>query len=175
MGSLPSLGSTGVYAYTTLISIFICAPGILLFERDVLAAAQQAAAAQGAGAFYGSLLSVGLLYHLYNQVRAVWDRDTHIGKGVYRGGWAVGCEPVLQVWMAKKWGVCCWIALWSPPPNCSINYSASATLGVAVGQVLPRRMPCGLGQALECVGCGNSNNRVQKYGGTREFEKCGPL
>ncbi|GAB4817014.1 hypothetical protein N2152v2_004060 [Parachlorella kessleri] len=67
MGNLPSLGSTGVYAYTTLISIFICAPGILLFERDVFAAAQQAAAAQGAGTFYGSLLGVGLLYHLYNQ------------------------------------------------------------------------------------------------------------
>jgi hypothetical protein len=69
MGSIRNLGSTGIYAYTSLISIFICAPGIFFFERDVLAAAQQAAAKYGAAYFYGSMLSVGMLYHLYNQVR----------------------------------------------------------------------------------------------------------
>lgn len=63
-----TLGSTGVYAYTTLISCFICAPGILVFEGSRLAAGiDNAIAILGPQGFYARLLAVGLLYHLYNQ------------------------------------------------------------------------------------------------------------
>jgi hypothetical protein len=40
MNNIKNLGSTGIYAYTTLISVFICAPGIFVFERDVIPAAK---------------------------------------------------------------------------------------------------------------------------------------
>mgnify|MGYP001810892322 CR=1 FL=1 len=33
MTTIKNLGSTGIYAYTTLISVFICAPGIFIFEK----------------------------------------------------------------------------------------------------------------------------------------------
>ena len=62
-----SLGSTGIYAWTTLISAFICAPGIFFFEPGVFAAIKEQVAAKGAVAFFGPLLNVGILYHLYNQ------------------------------------------------------------------------------------------------------------
>ena len=67
MSTIKNLGSTGIYAYTTLISVFICAPGVLLFERGVWEAIKQQVAEKGATQFYGALLSVGLFYHLYNQ------------------------------------------------------------------------------------------------------------
>lgn len=70
MNNIEDLGSTGLYAYTSLISLFILAPGVLLFESDVWEAMQAAAAAEGAVEFFWSLLSVGLLYHLFNQVSA---------------------------------------------------------------------------------------------------------
>jgi hypothetical protein len=122
MNTIKNLGSTGIYAYTTLISgeeqwdeggfylhryadvsgrmqfpdstlllssyqhqhapapsppplaVFICVPGIFFFEPGVWAAMKAQVAAQGASQFYGSLVSVGLLYHLYNQVGGVgWD------------------------------------------------------------------------------------------------------
>lgn len=67
MNTIKNLGSTGIYAYTTLISVFICAPGIFIYEKGVWAAIKQQVAEKGATQFYGALLSVGLLYHLYNQ------------------------------------------------------------------------------------------------------------
>lgn len=67
MNTIKNLGSTGIYAYTTLISVFICAPGVYFFEPGVWAAIKQQVAEKGATQFYGALLSVGLLYHLYNQ------------------------------------------------------------------------------------------------------------
>lgn len=67
MTTISNLGSTGIYAYTTLISVFICVPGIFFFEPGVWAAIREQVAIRGAANFYGSLLSVGLLYHLYNQ------------------------------------------------------------------------------------------------------------
>lgn len=33
MNTIKNLGSTGIYAYTTLISVFICAPGIFIYEK----------------------------------------------------------------------------------------------------------------------------------------------
>ncbi len=66
-----SLDSTAVYAYTTLISVIICVPWALLAEGGSLAAGIDAAVAKvGAQRFYLDLVAVGLLYHLYNQVRA---------------------------------------------------------------------------------------------------------
>lgn len=38
MNTIKDLGSTGIYAYTTLISVFICAPGIFIYERGVVEA-----------------------------------------------------------------------------------------------------------------------------------------
>lgn len=67
MTTISNLGSTGIYAYTTLISVFICVPGIFFFEPGVWAAIREQVAQRGAANFYGALLSVGLLYHLYNQ------------------------------------------------------------------------------------------------------------
>eukprot|EP00877_Chromochloris_zofingiensis_P001947 jgi/Chrzof1/11753/Cz06g08130.t1_TPT len=63
-----TLGSTAVYAYTTLISALICIPFALFFEGGALKAGAQAAIAKvGANRFYLDLAMVGLLYHLYNQ------------------------------------------------------------------------------------------------------------
>jgi len=67
MNSIKDLGSTAIYAWTTLISCFICIPGILLFEPAVFGAIQEQVSAKGLVAFATPLLSVGLLYHLYNQ------------------------------------------------------------------------------------------------------------
>jgi len=68
MTSIKDLDSTAIYAYTTLISMIICVPLALVFEGPKLAAGASAAILQvGAMKFYGSLLTVGLLYHLYNQ------------------------------------------------------------------------------------------------------------
>jgi hypothetical protein len=65
------LGSTGVYAYTTLISLFVCVPLTIIVEGPQLMAGYEAAvAALGMQQFLTSLASVGLLYHLYNQVSA---------------------------------------------------------------------------------------------------------
>lgn len=67
MTNIKSLGSTGIYAWTTLISCFICLPGVFIFEPTVWAAIQDQIAAKGVVQFGGALLSVGILYHLYNQ------------------------------------------------------------------------------------------------------------
>jgi Tpt phosphate/phosphoenolpyruvate translocator len=67
MKNIKGLGSTGIYAWTTLISVFLCVPGIFIFEKGVWAAMQDQIAAKGAIAFATPLLSVGILYHLYNQ------------------------------------------------------------------------------------------------------------
>lgn len=67
MKNIKGLGSTGIYAWTTLISCFICVPGVFLMEPGVWAAISDQVAAKGAAAFFGPLLSVGILYHLYNQ------------------------------------------------------------------------------------------------------------
>ena len=56
MNTIKDLGSTGIYAYTTLISVFICAPGVLLCEPGVWAAIKQQVAEKGATQFYGALL-----------------------------------------------------------------------------------------------------------------------
>jgi len=62
-----NIGSTAIYAWTTLISCFICIPGVLIFEPQVFPAIQQQIAEKGLVTFATPLLSVGLLYHLYNQ------------------------------------------------------------------------------------------------------------
>jgi hypothetical protein len=41
MTNIKNLGSTGIYAYTTLISVFICAPCVLIFEPTVFSAAKE--------------------------------------------------------------------------------------------------------------------------------------
>ncbi len=65
-----TLNSTAVYAWTTLISCLICVPWALWAEGPTLAAGAEAAIAKvGAQRFYLDLVGVGLLYHLYNQVR----------------------------------------------------------------------------------------------------------
>ena len=68
MGDIKDLSSTAIYAWTTLISVLICVPGALIFEGPKLQAGIDAAL-QKEPNFYWALLSVGLLYHLYNQVR----------------------------------------------------------------------------------------------------------
>lgn len=68
MTSIKNLDSTAIYAWTTFISLIICLPGALIFEGPTLMAGIDAAVAKvGAQTFYTSLVSVGLLYHLYNQ------------------------------------------------------------------------------------------------------------
>lgn len=68
MGSIKNLGSTAIYAYTTLISVFICAPGVVFFEGARLQVGiQNAIDILGAQTFWLQLVGVGLLYHLYNQ------------------------------------------------------------------------------------------------------------
>ena len=67
------MGSTALYAYTTLISVIICVPLALMAEGSTLVAgAEKAIAAVGATRFWGDLFAVGLLYHLYNQVGPKW-------------------------------------------------------------------------------------------------------
>ena len=68
MGDIKDLSSTAIYAWTTLISVLICVPGALIFEGPRLQAGIDVAL-QKEPRFYLALLSVGLLYHLYNQVR----------------------------------------------------------------------------------------------------------
>ena len=67
MNNIKNLGSTGIYAWTTLISCLICAPGVFIFEPAVWGAIRDQIAAKGLVAFATPLLSVGILYHLYNQ------------------------------------------------------------------------------------------------------------
>lgn len=69
MTDIKDLSSTAIYAWTTLVSVLICVPGALIFEGPKLQAGIDAALKKEPK-FYFSLLSVGLLYHLYNQVRA---------------------------------------------------------------------------------------------------------
>ena len=61
------LGSTAIYAWTTLISCFICIPGVFICEPAVFEAIKVQIAEKGAMQFAMPLVSVGLLYHLYNQ------------------------------------------------------------------------------------------------------------
>ena len=77
MGDIKGLSSTGIYAWTTLISCFICVPGALIFEGPKLKAGIDVALQKNPN-FYWMLLSVGLLYHLYNQVRHSPDTRTAI-------------------------------------------------------------------------------------------------
>jgi Triose-phosphate Transporter family len=67
MKDIKNLDSTANYAWTTLISVLICVPGALIFEGKALRAGIDAALIKEPN-FYWSLVSVGLLYHLYNQV-----------------------------------------------------------------------------------------------------------
>ncbi|KAK9813816.1 hypothetical protein WJX73_010843 [Symbiochloris irregularis] len=66
MGTLKNLDSTAIYAYTTLVSTIICVPAALIVEGPTLRAGVDKALAKRPD-FYMALLSVGLLYHLYNQ------------------------------------------------------------------------------------------------------------
>ena len=70
MANITNLSSTGVYAYTTLISAFVCTALMFVFEPIGLIQASLAAAiaAQGQQKVIIDLLGVGVLYHLYNQV-----------------------------------------------------------------------------------------------------------
>lgn len=71
MGTLKNLDSTAIYAYTTLVSTIICVPAALIVEGPTLRAGVDKALAKRPD-FYMALLSVGLLYHLYNQVTVLW-------------------------------------------------------------------------------------------------------
>lgn len=63
-----NFSSTNNYAYTSLISMFICAPLALIFEGgNLVAGAKSAMAAMGVANFWFQLFLVGILYHLYNQ------------------------------------------------------------------------------------------------------------
>jgi Tpt phosphate/phosphoenolpyruvate translocator len=66
MGDIKNLNSTAVYAWTTLISVFICVPAALIMEGPRLGAAVDALGTAHPN-FYMDLFIVGLLYHLYNQ------------------------------------------------------------------------------------------------------------
>jgi Tpt phosphate/phosphoenolpyruvate translocator len=66
MGDIKNLDSTANYAWTTLISVLICVPAALIFEGKHLQAGINAALAKDPN-FYWALVSVGMLYHLYNQ------------------------------------------------------------------------------------------------------------
>ena len=80
-----TLGSTAIYAYTTLVSVVICTPLALFVEGPTLVEGAKAAIAKvGAQRFYLDLLAVGMLYHLYNQVR----RRVHARRG---GGKVLRC------------------------------------------------------------------------------------
>jgi len=68
MKNIKNLGSTGIYAWTTLISCFLCLPGAIIFEGQALPAGIEAAVAKvGAVTFWSQIFFVGLFYHLYNQ------------------------------------------------------------------------------------------------------------
>lgn len=66
MSDIKNLNSTAVYAWTTLISVFICVPAALIMEGPRLGAATEALKGSHPN-FYIDLVVVGLLYHLYNQ------------------------------------------------------------------------------------------------------------
>lgn len=91
MGDIKDLSSTAIYAWTTLISVLICVPGALIFEGPRLQAGIDAALKKEPN-FYLALLSVGLLYHLYNQVS-----HRHL----------FNCFALTPCW----W-VCLWLTLW---------------------------------------------------------------
>jgi len=60
--------ATNNYAYTSVISMFICAPLALIFEGgSVVEGAKTAIASMGATTFWFQLFLVGIFYHLYNQ------------------------------------------------------------------------------------------------------------
>jgi len=84
MTNIKNLSSTGIYAWTTLISCAICIPGALIFEGPKLAAGIDAAVAKvGAQKFYTQMFTVGLLYHLYNQFAFnTLNRVTPVSHGV---------------------------------------------------------------------------------------------
>eukprot|EP00210_Caulerpa_lentillifera_P003780 g3611.t1 len=68
ISTIQNLDGTAVYAYTTLISVFICLPLGLIVEGPVLIeGVKKAVATVGARHFYTSLVAVGLFYHIYNQ------------------------------------------------------------------------------------------------------------
>jgi len=68
MSDVKNLGSTALYAYTTVISVVLCAPLALIMEGSKLPAGIDAAVAKlGWAKFSVYLFAVGLFYHLYNQ------------------------------------------------------------------------------------------------------------
>ena len=68
MGDIKNLGSTALYAYTTVISVVICAPLALLVEGPKLAAGWEVALAKlGQTKLIAYLFAVGIFYHIYNQ------------------------------------------------------------------------------------------------------------
>ena len=49
MGAAKDLGGTAIYAYTTLISVFVCVPFALIFEgKTLMAGVDKAVALKGA-------------------------------------------------------------------------------------------------------------------------------
>jgi len=68
MGELKDLSSTALYAYTTLISLLICAPLAIVVEGPTLRAGAEAAIESiGMRSFCLYLVAIGMFYHLYNQ------------------------------------------------------------------------------------------------------------
>jgi Tpt phosphate/phosphoenolpyruvate translocator len=68
MSDVKNLGSTALYAYTTVISVVLCAPLALIMEGKALPEGiKTAVATLGWAKFSTYLFAVGLFYHLYNQ------------------------------------------------------------------------------------------------------------
>mmetsp|Transcript_6905 Transcript_6905/g.17667 ORF Transcript_6905/g.17667 Transcript_6905/m.17667 type:complete len:418 (-) Transcript_6905:1575-2828(-) len=68
MKTVSDLSSTALYAYTTVISLVICAPLALIMEGPALKEGVRSAVdALGVTGFSLYLVAVGLFYHMYNQ------------------------------------------------------------------------------------------------------------
>ena len=69
MKTVQNLSSTALYAYTTVISLLICAPLAAIMEGPALKAGAEAAIEKlgSSTTFYAYLFAIGIFYHLYNQ------------------------------------------------------------------------------------------------------------
>merc|ERR1712157_688244 len=66
--NIKNFSATNNYAYTTVISMFICIPLALIMEGSTLVEGAKAAMKEmGVANFWMQLGLVGVLYHLYNQ------------------------------------------------------------------------------------------------------------
>ena len=78
------LNSTNQYIHLSIISLLWCIPPIFMLEADKLLPAMQAAvASHGLWPFVFDLATVGLTYHLYNQLSYMTlDTLTYVAQGL---------------------------------------------------------------------------------------------